>query len=173
MLGCMVRSVLGSSLPILRCSSLRRKLDRVDSEEDFVIITQPCSKMDDCYSYIDQSARTVTFKLVGSSDWLRFFCSRCAFALRCVYFVKKEGSIGGGSLFIYLLLPRVCVFGSEFRKIKRNMFCLSLIILRGLLTGQACEVAGNADSSVISTNRFCWVGFFMRRVILGIWRPVQ
>ena len=64
--------------------------------------------------------------------------------------------------------------GREFRKIKRNMFCLSLIVLRGLLTGQACEAAGNADSSVISTNRFRWVGFLgynMRRVILGIWRP--
>ena len=70
MLGCMVRSVLGSSLTSLACSSLRGKLERADSEEDFVIITQPCSKMANCYSYIDQSARTVTFKLVGSNGRL-------------------------------------------------------------------------------------------------------
>ena len=86
---------------------------------------------------------------------------------------KKVPSVVGVYLFIYYCRGCVC-FGREFRKIKRNMFCLSLIVLRGLLTGQACEAAGNADSSVISTNRFRWVGFLgynMRRVILGIWRP--
>ena len=66
----MVRSVLRSSLA---CSSLRCKLEKTDSEEDFVVIAQPCSRMDDSsssYSDIDQSSRVVTFKLVGSNGRL-------------------------------------------------------------------------------------------------------
>ena len=73
MLGCMVRSVLSSSLPILACSSLRCKLDSSDMEEDFAVVPGPCAQMcehSESYSNIDQAARVVTVRLFGTNGRL-------------------------------------------------------------------------------------------------------
>ena len=67
--------------------------------------------MDDCYSYIDQSARTVTFKLVGSSGRLPSKATACSagydlYSAECVTIGSFKAVVIGTN--VTVSLPKDC-----------------------------------------------------------------